>query len=499
LVENPFLKGAFAPFFIFLCYYKKVNGGETMKVPKYFIIKASEEIQKNQALIEIYEENITEDLESFIESLFIKEFQYEDAREKLRAIKKKLRQNKKRWVESALKDYQSESPKNSKELKQEYEMLKSYVSTFGLTQFQQMFQTSSPEEFMEKRIKELKEWVENPKSLLTDYVYIRSKTSKQIKNAIFMDFSVIIGELFVNEYDGKFNEMFVETPFIYTEHPVFSIRQGNLQLSDDVVENDNKIYKYNDYTSVPGYVFRTLVDAEYAQHHNVRNLDEIDKKIFEEIMKERNENFFTHKRIYVNIGKIVKNVFKSDGIENYDNVENRIIKMSNMHFNAFSKEEIVSFGVFDYVHIVKRGGHRIAEIIIGEKVYRDYISQQVVRIYSDKVRDFKYQNSRILIFPLQRDRLMFYSNKQPLEEVYDYYYFLHKAQFHHSKAENLKMIEEILNEFIENKVTIESFKRRGDKFYIKFLPVEPYEVEDLIKAPIDSYILLNKAEPIPIN
>ena len=56
---------------------------------------------------------------------------------------------------------------------------------------------------------------------------------------------------------------------------------------------------------------------------------------------------------------------------------------------------------------------------------------------------------------------------------------LNRQYFLKNKKKNLALIQESLQEFVDNKIAIESFELKNGVFIIHFLPLSPAEIEDL--------------------
>lgn len=471
------------------------RGDTVTKLPKYFIMQVWEEIDNSIKFPNILEYFVGEDRNSLIQMVYNDNYNNNEIQDVLRNSRKRRNQTKRRWVSSSLKEYKERSNKKSKDLVQEYYYLVDYLNTFGLVQFQELFKKETPDEIMEEKIEILKKWSEDTNSFLTNYPYLKNKTINQIEKAIIADITVIIGDTIMTKYDGIIQDMIVEKPYSYVDNPIFSNNRGKLSLSDDVIEDDNNIYHYSDYSPSNDYKLRVLVSKEYAQDKQVRLLDNTDENIFSQVMKQRSNMFATQRKIFVNIGNIVKNLFNSDGIDNYKMVESRLYKMLNIRFNAFYKDGSIGFGIFDFVKVDYNNGWT-AEITVNEQIYQEYLNKQTIRMYKDIMQRFELPMSKSLIFALQKERFSCYSDKQSYKQVYDYSFFTHKLRFKsRSKKENYKLIESSLEEIRKNGVGIKTFYREGDKFYIEYYPVTEYEMEDLIHSSPHNEEILDFATP----
>lgn len=475
------------------------------KLPKYFIMQVWEEIISHITLgkSETSTEGATsvvEDILNYfkdndeyhlIQRIYDESFKNDEIQENLRISRKRRNQTKKRWVQAVIKEYESPKGSKSKNLIQEHEVLTNFKKMYGDNRFKEAFGASSIEEVMQEKIESLQEWSKNTSSYLCNFIFLLDKTPSQIEKALTADIIVIIGDTLMSRYGGKIQDVVVEKPYSIVDHPIFSDNRGKLPLSEDILEENLSSYRYNDYSPSEDYKLRVLVSSEYADDKQVRLLDATDENIFSEVLNQRSNMFATQRKIFVNIGTIVKNLFKSDGVENYRIVEARLFKMLNMRFNVFHKEGSVGFGIFDFVKVDYTNGWT-AEISINEQIYQEYLNKQTIRMYKDIIQKFELPISQSLIFALQKERFYCYSQKQSYKQVYDYSFFTHKLRFKsRSKKENYALIEASLQEIVDHGVTIKSFAREGEIFYIEYIKVTEYEVEDLLHSPSKIDQILN--------
>lgn len=462
------------------------------KMARYFFRMTADEIRKDKVFSGLYSRHMEDDLEKHMERIYHKEYGLRQVAERLRYNKRKRNQQKKRWVEALVEDYENQSSKKPKELQKYYQSLLIQFQIEKVEDFKIQYGAETPEDAVKMRIQKLYDWM-NSSAPLYHFYYFAHKTSKQIESALDLDMLISMGQYLVNNYDGNPNNIIEEIPNFAVSNPIVNSKGGkllNLSDSPTPLNDAEDVYKTHNYKpeEIEGYTFQTLVKEEYAIENAVRDLDETDFKIFRSILKQRDSRFLTERMIEVNINEIVKEVYKSDNKKNYEAVEKRIIKMANMYFNTINSttNEKFGFNFFNAYRLKYVNGVRFANLFISEPLYEDYAKLQVVRFYSNKLDTFKSSVSNVLVFALQKDRIFLFNNKQSNTKEFSYSYFLMKMQFpSRTKDENRKTIEESLQEICDAGILIESFKRDGDIFIITFLPVTEYEVEDLLNPSID--------------
>lgn len=464
------------------------------RLPIYFIMEVWEEIKAHIKINDVRQYFKENDENSIIEKIYNESFVsneiYENSfitneievKESLRINKKRRNQTKKRWVQSSIKDYEKGTSKKLKELRKEYEDLTYYWAEKGESNLVQKFFGETPEDIIADTIETLKAWCENSNSLLSNYPYILDKSQSQIEKALTADITVILGDTLLKKYNGKIQDVIVEKPYSYVDNPIFSDSRGKLELKENLTEDGSVGYHYNDYKVDTDYNMRVMVNSDYAQQRQVGVLDKTDEKIFTEVLNYRDGLFATKRKIYVDIGKVVRALFKSDNIENYAFVAERLLKMLNVSFNIVTKERFLGFGIFDYVDVKDENGIWMAEITVNEQIYQEYLNKQTIRMYKAVIQKFELPISRLLIFALQKDRFLG-KDEQPNIQVYPYNYFLAKVRFKsRNRKENYKHIEDSLQEMVDHGICIKEFARVGDSFRIEYIPITEYEVEDLLHS-----------------
>ncbi|MFC6604392.1 hypothetical protein ACFQDF_27175 [Ectobacillus funiculus] len=282
------------------------------------------------------------------------------------------------------------------------------------------------------------------------------------------------------------DENIIESPFSTVENPFFANTRGKVHLTDPLLEREGKEYFLNHYNPYEDEGYQLLIEKEYVEENGnkVSDLDRLDYKIFLEVMSHRDELFATQKVITIKVGDIVKSLYKTDSKRNYKTVEDRIAKMKHYSMTKVESNRKTSYGIFDFVDITTNpNGTRIAEIHVNEVIYRDYIQRQTVRIYRNKVEKLSLDSSYHLLFVMQKERLICYETKSPYTVSRDYLYFSTKIRFRkRRKQENLKEVEEALDELVQQKIAVQSYRRSGQVFQITFIPIEEEEVKNLLEG-----------------
>lgn len=452
------------------------------RVPHYFLNQVVTELGEH---CEVLFNSLNQgNIRDFLKEIISNEFTPTNTNEIRRVTYKYTQATKKRWYESLSQTVKSnkKSAKNM-ELMKEIELLEKLVEMYGSAELKKLHDVDTVSALLQKRLDEVHEWSTDKDSRLFEYRYIRDKTPVQIQKAIRSDAIIIVADILIKNFDGNLNKIIVDQPLKYADHPVSNAGLTKMNLTDKSVMIDNKVHFISEYQPDENYSLLTLVSQDIVSEEKIlRAIDNTDLNIFRSVISMRDRKlFFEERKVYVTIGDLVRNTYGSDNKQSYDAVKERLMKMANVTFNVVDPNRTLVFGIFDRLDIQPHGNGEIAEITINEEIHQNYVKGQVIRAYSDRLGAFENKASQSLIFPLQKERFLCYFRQSGYSSDFDYTYFIHKVQFRSKRKDvNLSIIEECLQDFINHKVTVESYVRKKDTFHITFLPVEPYEVADLL-------------------
>lgn len=468
-----------------------MEGWTLKKIPKYFINKIQDRAGRKAK--ELYEKIFDDSFDSFIEKVITEEIVNKDVQHvRLITFKNQFQRTKKRWFQSVKNSLEEKKEKRGRktELQKELELAQSILDEYGIESFRQLYQVNSLEELKENRLKVLEEWVNDPEQMLFDYLYLKDKTPLQIEKAFRTDITLIVCNCLIQDFEGNLDGIITEKPHVLVDHPVYTEKRGKGDWLDETIQYDNKLYYYEKYAPSPGYHLLTLINKDFLDDPEFENkytkaLDDTDTNIFLAVMARRDVRFMVDRRIVVDIKDILKSAELSDGSFNYKHVIARLRKLANIKFNIRTKDDrLIVFGIFDNLEIenVSSGGTR-ATIIVNDVIQQQYIEEQVTKIYSDQVKQLEDGTSKNLIFYLQKQRMIYGLKKISEPYILTYNDCLFIMRFaSNRKKDNLEVIESCLKKYIELGITVKSYKRSGSTFIIEFLPLEMYEIEDLIPA-----------------
>lgn len=373
--------------------------------------------------------------------------------------------------------------------------------------FHSLYGYDTYEELKEGRPIELKKWAEDHEEPICKFIYITFKTKKQILTAICNDIKYIVfNEIYSKCPKGK-QSAIPSLPLSMSQLPIDYT--SKVKVENKLVENDQAEYFLNKYIIDDNTVLESRLNAEILKtgvlDTVLKTLNSTDISVFLYCMSLRDENFYTTREIIVDIGDIVKNVFGSKGQKNYIAVKESLYRMQYLNSGLIDNSlRGFTVKIFDNVDIysTKETKRETAKIVVNIDIVNEYIKEQTVSMYKDVIDRFKLESSKVAIFPIQRERIKVATNTEEDDELFmqtNFNFFRGILYFSNKrKKENIKTIEKMLEEIIENEIAIKGFERKGDTFILEFFPISPQERKDLLNQKKVNQIMEASAEQIKL-
>lgn len=439
-----------------------------------------------------------EPLASLISFLYESHYMNKDEATVYQTVKRDIFvRTKRRWVRTAIKHLESNTGPN-KELRAKKLFFEGYIKQFGLEQFRKEFSIESLDLYLKRKSQELLEWAENDTMPVHSYLFIHEKTKKQKRTAVEIDLLMIIGDFLVNK-KKSFKLALHQSPFSAVNTSFFGIsNRGKLDIhSKSVVIEEHEIVMGNDqqatyYETVPKNKFaqkqnvKMLVNSDFVTDLNkkVPDLDAKDFELFLDVLSFRDVNFQATRRINFALKDLVRRLYGSDNSKNYKATIERLLKLSNYRITEMNDEgEYYVRSLFSSVKIQNdskdmRAG-KLVTAYVSEDVYDDYLRQQMVNIYSDKVKELKGYFAYHLAFVLQKERIMAHQANEPNPVKRKWLDFSYAIRFNRrTKKENLEELEKALTQIKELNFIIQDFYRSGDYLFFQFYPMASFELDD---------------------
>ncbi|MDO6848635.1 hypothetical protein Q4S57_11800 [Priestia megaterium] len=401
---------------------------------------------------------------------------------------KRRQSNKKNWLQTLKKDIKAEKPNP---IFEDIELAKKVMDKKVDTEhLKKLFGVEKPEDILKIKLKEVEAWAKSKKTNITDFLYLDSKMNYQIEKAFHTDFTFLIAEIILEKYNGNLSNWIDKRLNSWVEAPIFSNESHSLKTNMEVKTNSQEVVLYNDYKVDEEYFIRTIIPVNDNQTVlSKRNmvLDPKDSQIIQFALSQRDEMFYKEKTVTLDLADIVKEIYNSKGVKNYEAVEARIMKIARYHVEGVAKKKnsrdtkfAINFFQKAVIETDEVTGRRYATIVFSDDTHQGFLNQQFVQIYSDVIKKFKDNSlSSLLLYAFQKERLDCYLQEKSYTHFYPYQYFASKVRFRSKKIDvNLKLINESLAEFVSNQVLIQSYQQKLQGFEISFIPLQNYEIQD---------------------
>lgn len=417
--------------------------------------------------------------------------------ETLLSVGKRREEMKRRWLTKEL------DTKIQSGLQKEVELLQyTYIKT--KEKDASHFELITGEKTLDKAIakieKSLRDWRKDKDALICNFPYIEHKTFRQIEKALAHDARYFIIKKMKETYPTGEQETIISIPSSITQVPYDHTNRMKINQLNQQGNYFNTTYYINDKTR-----FESRIDVQALQEglmqENLKQLNSKDQEILLYLMSLKDEALYQPLPMVVEIGEIVRNVYDTDGKKNYDSVKESLIKMDFMELRVID-ESTMRMTKVSLFHKVDIGMDEITEkesarIIFSEDLINEFVKNQTVNIYKDIIDKFTMNATKVLIYPLQRQRIYSASIERDGENILfntNISFFRGALVFGKSRrTKQLKVIEDALNEIIKNKITLKSYVRKGDNFLLEFYPFTEKEKRDLLSNNAPEKFLLNRS------
>ena len=367
------------------------------------------------------------------------------------------------------------------------------------------FNIPSVEKYKEQITNKLYLWRDDKKSYLSDFLFIKNKRKDVLRRAITIDIQrYIYNKIIMETKDSVIT--YEEMIDSLTNIAVDTTNKQKLIINNDTYryENSNLIYSI-DPKDLKGISIKNQSGKILEQVFKV--LNETDIRIFRYLIKKRGPYFFQDGVINLYLDDICINIFGANQTRYREYVISSLIRMSIMKVFFYSKDEeggirsikkaLTTSLLSDLVIDVNEGNKTKITVVIGYIYREEVINGNMVRVYSKLLENINDSDARVLMFYLQKQRLILYDNRDKNDISNSYtkmtlsYSQITSAILFATdrKARNIKRIEKAFNILVENNSIISSYLRRGDFFEVTFIPITQKEINDL---EVSMFLNLNK-------
>jgi hypothetical protein len=403
---------------------------------------------------------------------------------------KMRRQKRNRWFsnyESLCAEYQLSDKKNPY-----YKIWHDHDQLMGSV-FLKLYDAADLDTVIENYKEKLNAWQQDDESLLIDYPLLQNKTKLQVKTSFQNDLIINLIEIILESYDGNIENYFSKKPDILLDKPFFASSKFSVPFKEslDSYVADLVNFDKDDTT------FQMLVSSDPNDPPNgakLRVFDPRDNQILMTLINHINLDFYESKQIILEVGTIAKAINSRPNKHLYDDIKKRLHNMGRTTFQMYKKdnpnEPVYTFSFFDNVRTIDKEGKEFISVTFGNTLYDSIAKRKMISVTSSNYNSLELELSKLLYHNLQKERIALSTSSVPdehgyLYKTYDYSYFQRIILFKKKKkAENIQLIMETLQEFVEKQIALADF--RYDKgqglFHLYYFPLNDDERADLIST-----------------
>lgn len=447
----------------------------------------------------------------------------------LRYIQIKNRKDKKkRWAAT----FSANSQKYQlTEKKNPFYMIQKHYNELTGRDFFSLYNDYKLEDVIENYKAAMEKWASDTSCILIEYPFLSSMTKIRLLKAFKTDLVIDLADIVIRSMNGRIDSFFSKKPNILMDSPLFSESKHSIKAEEKkslehehngTAANENSLsamlatVTHQGTNMVPEDIVIKVVQDGYSTEVNnlLKVFDERDNKILLELINSTDYDFYETKTVNMDIASIAKAINPRPSAALYEDVKTRIQKMAATSFKFYKKENMkrpyFTLNFFDYAKTdgLTEKENNTAQIMFGQILYDAITKNKMTSVPTSSYELLNKKVSRLLYHNLQRERIILYRQNRTGNTGYLYkrYYFsffqniiLFKSK---RKAENIKLVIDSLNEFVENHIAISEFhyNSENETFDICFFTLTEDEKSDLIidsGSEIDGHNVVNKDIPEP--
>lgn len=467
-----------------------------MAYPKQLISSLADNL--NETLVNFFEIEhvkiftIYSSLNDLIAETLLQYVKEETGKSELRSIYgiqvKMRRQKKNRWLKTLEENTDKYEIGNKKHpfytIQHNFEVLPGHS-------FLKLYDTKDVKLAIKKCGDSIKEWAENDKALLIEYPLISDKTKTQILSSFQIDLIINLIDSIITYWDGNIEAYFAKKPEILLDTPFFSPNRYSVPLQQSVDSYVADLISFD----AENTVFQMLVsgDSEHIEdRQKVKVFDSKDNQILLTLLNNIKLDFYESRAITIEIGTLAKALNSRPNKHCYEDVKTRLHTMAGTTFRLYRKdnpdEALLTFNFFDNVMTPEKDGKEYAIVTFGNILFDAVTKKQMIAVTASSYNSLELDLSRLLYHNLQKERITLSSSSVPdenghLVKSYDYSYFQRIILFKkRKKADNILLIKQTLQEFVDKKIALANFEYQQNKglFTLYFFNLTDDEKSDLI-------------------
>ena len=424
---------------------------------------------------------------------------------------KLIRRKKARWLTSLFVDLEQIKP-------DEYNYPFAYIyemkKNLSKEEWKTLYGEKTAEDLVNEKTNEAIEWAKNEDSLIIEYPAIRSITSKRLFAAFEDDIlrqMFVIGEKKYSLKFGEFTKSYIDEmtsapyfgagtrkrlyaePFDDEEDPPVYIdgRRVIVEIAMDENEQETLLFSIRPPQRTNEHLNEQLVELASTP---LSLLDQKDQELLMMIIRSAVDAGATNVLAVPlsDLAYCLAGKSKRSNISNkyYNDAEKRIYNIANATYNIYNEKTKKQTGAINFLGSALkeyRDGRPYMMVTLGPVISDAIINNQIRRIPSEDYERIPSKIGKLIILPLQRERVKAYyrsvSTGEPMVTTFNYSNFLAMVNFgSRSKHTNWKLIKEILeNDFKEQGIFVENlmFDNERNTVVVYWIPLTETEIHDL--------------------
>ena len=355
----------------------------------------------------------------------------------------------------------------------------------GNDKFLQLYGVDTPEEWHREIVQEMESWRKDHQKLFCDFRYFHALPLDVQKKALLDDMGIV---LLTQLRDITKSATIWEWPDALQMVPVDPTNKAKM-TPDEATRSYVHFYEVDEIKMVESRI--TVPDTEQEFVGTIfKMLNAVDVRIFSYCLSLRDKHFYTTHVLTVNIGDIVRAIYRTDGQKNFIAVKESLLKMQNLNIIVRDKKgQAFTLKLLDSVRIFISGNQEMARLVVDADIVNQYVRNQTTNLYRESISSLDNEAAKVVVFALQKERIrrMLEGESLTFHATIQYFrgilYFSTKR-----KKENRDMVERALQRLVEHQLVLRHVERHDDLFVIEFLPIDKNEAIDLVKQELPPLI-----------
>lgn len=385
-------------------------------------------------------------------------------------IKKSRLQKRSRWFKSYINDIDTISLDDPKH---PLSHIISMAKSLPIDQYVTIFGDKELSEIIDENKQMTTEWKNDSNSLLISFPGISTFTNNSIYNSLKNDLIISAWKYIETELTGNIDSYLRKFPAELLEKPLFSPSSFTLMMETA----SNNLLKEIVTDEEGQELLEVTVNS--GKLTPPKSMDYNDLKLINAFISNINmQEFSREKSVIVDLNTLGKEVVDYHVGKNVlKKISNSCQKLVEYNFSYEEEGSKMYFNLFDNIAIKEDAERPYAIAQFGEILSNAIIQKKLISITSASYDVLDNNLSKIICYSMKREQI---ANQETRSNEYSYTYFQKIVRFKlKNKKKNLELIQESLQEFVDNKIAIESFELKNGVFIIHFLPLSSAELEDL--------------------